>query len=614
MGSPSVPSISQLWEGRTIDGKFALLEWFGGNDTQGVFLTLRQGLHRAVIKIFVAEGEVADAYISQWEAARLLSHRHLMPIFETGRYTSDGTSMVYIVTECADRVLSQFIQDRPLKPHEATNILYPIVDALSYVHAKGFVHGHVKPPNILVAGDELKLSTDNFRLAAGVPTGIGGPDAYDAPEVASGVLSPAADVWSVGMTLIEALTQQPPSWDPTSAAPPAIPQSLPLPFAEIVPDCLRWNPTARCILSEIRAQLVPPTPQKPLPSPDELAARVARPMAAPQHYAPEPVYHHTTTIAAESIDPRASIRWRPDEVSPRAASQNLFADIEESSRRSRIPLWIGVFAVLLIAGVVLVQSGLITVPPILANFTRQGTAVPRPATSPTPTAGLAQTPGSDPATPSAANTPQATQSSPGSALAASALPDGTAPASSTPAPTAAASTIPTSPSQTPSGQAQSSPSQPNSNLANPVPPASAATPASVPSAQQRTPASSAPISMQGQSTPDAALAPPAARPRNADGEVVQRVMPTVSPGARSGMQAPVVIVLRVFVNRDGTVSDATYVSHGPGNYFAKIAQRAAEQWKFNPPLSGGRPQPSTWELRFYFSRSNTEANAEERGR
>lgn len=80
------------------------------------------------------------------------------------------------------------------------------------------------------------------------------------------------------------------------------------------------------------------------------------------------------------------------------------------------------------------------------------------------------------------------------------------------------------------------------------------------------------------------------------------------------MRAPVVVVLRVFVNRSGNVSDAAYVSQGPGNYFAKIAQRAALQWKFNPPLSEGKPQPSTWEVRFYFSRSNTEANGEERSR
>jgi len=80
------------------------------------------------------------------------------------------------------------------------------------------------------------------------------------------------------------------------------------------------------------------------------------------------------------------------------------------------------------------------------------------------------------------------------------------------------------------------------------------------------------------------------------------------------MRAPIVVILHLAVNRNGSVEDASYVSPGPGNYFAKIAQRAALQWKFDPPLSAGRPQASSWELRFYFSRSNIEANAEERSR
>jgi len=277
MGSTSVPSIGHLWEGRTIDGKYALLEWLGGGPSHGVFVTLRQGLHRAAIKVILADGEEADIYLALWETSRVLSHRHLMPIFDTGRYTIDGTSMVYIVTESADRVLSQFIEDRPLKPHEATNIVYPIVEALSYLHAKGFVHGHVKPANILVAGDELKLSTDAFRLAAGFPNRLGDPSPYDAPEVGVGILTPAADVWSLAVTLVEALTQQRPVWDSTTNTAPEIPPSLPLPFAEFLPDCLRINPTARCILSEIKAQLVPPAAAQPMPSPEELASRAARP-------------------------------------------------------------------------------------------------------------------------------------------------------------------------------------------------------------------------------------------------------------------------------------------------------------------------------------------------
>jgi len=77
------------------------------------------------------------------------------------------------------------------------------------------------------------------------------------------------------------------------------------------------------------------------------------------------------------------------------------------------------------------------------------------------------------------------------------------------------------------------------------------------------------------------------------------------------MRAPLVVVLRVTVNRSGSVADASYVSPGSGNYFARVAQRAAEQWKFDPPLREGRPQASVWQLRFYFSRGHVEASETE---
>jgi len=80
------------------------------------------------------------------------------------------------------------------------------------------------------------------------------------------------------------------------------------------------------------------------------------------------------------------------------------------------------------------------------------------------------------------------------------------------------------------------------------------------------------------------------------------------------MHAPVDVVLRVTVDRSGKVADASYVSPGPGNYFARISQRAAEGWTFNPPLRGGHAQTSVWRLRFYFWRQKLEATATEEER
>ena len=74
------------------------------------------------------------------------------------------------------------------------------------------------------------------------------------------------------------------------------------------------------------------------------------------------------------------------------------------------------------------------------------------------------------------------------------------------------------------------------------------------------------------------------------------------------MHGPVEVTVRVTVNRSGSVADASYVSPGPGNYFARISQRAAEGWKFDPPQHSGHPDSSVWLLRFYFSHGKTEVS------
>jgi TonB family protein len=80
------------------------------------------------------------------------------------------------------------------------------------------------------------------------------------------------------------------------------------------------------------------------------------------------------------------------------------------------------------------------------------------------------------------------------------------------------------------------------------------------------------------------------------------------------MRRPVEVSIRVSVNRDGTVSDASYMSRGPGNYFARLAQKAAKSWTFKPPTRNGSPERSVWILRFNFERGKTETTATEESR
>ena len=155
------------WVGRVIDGRFPLLEWLGSTEQAGVFRTELKGPQpqRAVIRLMPANAENAEKRLRDWASAAKLSHPHLMRIFESGRTPVGGAELLYVVTEFADESLAQVIPERPLSAGEAREMLVPMLDALSYLHGQGMVHGHIKPSNVMVAGDRLKLPVENIQSA-----------------------------------------------------------------------------------------------------------------------------------------------------------------------------------------------------------------------------------------------------------------------------------------------------------------------------------------------------------------------------------------------------------------------------------------------------------------
>jgi TonB family protein len=252
------------WVGRVVDGRFTLLQWLGGSGWCDVFLTELPGHpgQKAAIKLIPAEATDAEARVADWAATTALSHPHLMHLFHTGRCQLNTIPMLYAVTEYAEEDLSQIIPQRPLTDPEAREMLVPVLGVLSYLHGKGFVHGHIKPSNVLVVDNQVKISGDSIHIAGEHGRQFPAPTVYDAPEVVTGTVSPAADVWSLGVTLFEALTQHPPVWDRSTDAQPIAARSVPQPFADIAQECLRIEPTRRWTLSDIKArlELVAPVP------------------------------------------------------------------------------------------------------------------------------------------------------------------------------------------------------------------------------------------------------------------------------------------------------------------------------------------------------------------
>jgi hypothetical protein len=252
----NVQSAQSEWVGQVIDGRYSLRQWLGGSGSNGVFVTDRPGGtgQKATIKLIPVEKDAA-AWEAGFATAAGLSHPNLMRILDSGRCEIDGAPFVFVVTEYADEVLSEILPMRPLTPAEAKEMLAPVLDALSYIHGQGVAHGHLKPSNILVVNDQLKLSSDSLQ-----PVGNSGGDmhalnVHDAPERADGTLSPASDMWSLGATIVEALTQRPPDWNRASDQNPEVSESLPEPYRKIAASCLRVDGSKRCTIDDVRRSI-----------------------------------------------------------------------------------------------------------------------------------------------------------------------------------------------------------------------------------------------------------------------------------------------------------------------------------------------------------------------
>jgi TonB family protein len=257
MPSMNKPEVWEAWEGQWVGGKYPLRVWLGGSEQSAVFATEIAGpkSQKAAVKLIPADAPHADGALARWGRAAKLSHPNLLRVLGMGRCQLGDAPLLYLVLEYAEEDLSQILPTRPLTPDETKELLFPVLDALSYLHRQGLVHGHIQPSNLMAAGNQLKLSVDRLCAVGESSDRAKAPNAYDAPEVSTGTMSPAADLWALGVTLVEALTQKLPTLAAKTQSDPVIPAGISEPFLGICRDCLRRGPEQRSTIDDITVRL-----------------------------------------------------------------------------------------------------------------------------------------------------------------------------------------------------------------------------------------------------------------------------------------------------------------------------------------------------------------------
>ncbi|OLN81660.1 Serine/threonine-protein kinase ksp1 [Colletotrichum chlorophyti] len=156
--------------------------------------------------------------------SRLGSHPNIVNLI----HSFETDAHIYLVLEfCPQGDLYEAIRNGhgPLETEHVRRFMLQLVDAVAYIHSKGVYHRDIKPENIfLTKSGEMKLgdfglaTTENWTLENTV-----GSDRYMSPEQydsAGAGYSPAqADIWAIGICLLNILFSRNPFTTPTEADP-----------------------------------------------------------------------------------------------------------------------------------------------------------------------------------------------------------------------------------------------------------------------------------------------------------------------------------------------------------------------------------------------------------
>jgi serine/threonine protein kinase len=257
--------------GELLDGRYRLGTLLGRGGMSDVFRAVDEVNSTDVaIKIVRSpDREYAQRLAQEARALRRFSNPGIVQLFETGV----NGDMAYLVMEFVDGPsLDQVLRQGPLSTAETASIGASLADALAYAHAQGVVHRDVKPANILIGADGLARLTD-FGIARLVDTStmtlVGtmiGTATYMAPEqLENHAVGPSADVWSLGIVLLECLTgERVFNGTPSEvlalrlAGPVSLPESLPVPWRLLLTGMLATAPESRLSAAEAASMLATP--------------------------------------------------------------------------------------------------------------------------------------------------------------------------------------------------------------------------------------------------------------------------------------------------------------------------------------------------------------------
>lgn len=220
MKAPAPGMATTASDPATIGDIYRLDRVLGQGGMGTVYKALDTALNRPVaIKILNAsistDETVVDRFIKEGQLLATVGHPNVLAIYASSRDKTTGRP--FLVMEYIDGMLLSDIRRTGAPDHRRiVPLMLQLMDGIRACHMKGIIHRDLKPSNLMVTRDgTLKIFDFGIAKTEAAMTRVGmtlGTPQYMSPEqcTSGSALTPASDVYSIGIILWEMLFGTPP--------------------------------------------------------------------------------------------------------------------------------------------------------------------------------------------------------------------------------------------------------------------------------------------------------------------------------------------------------------------------------------------------------------------
>jgi eukaryotic-like serine/threonine-protein kinase len=215
--------------GHVVAGRYRIIRFIARGGMGEVYEAEDLELHGTValktIRPEIADDEVAiGRFRREIQIARKVTNPHVCRVFDIDHDESTGSDVMFVTMELlsGQTLHDLIVQSGPLSPAQALPIARQMAEGLTAAHRAGVVHRDFKSANVMLVaepgGRDSRVVVTDFGLARESLVGdytvthagdVVGTPAYISPEQVEGKpLSPATDVYALGVVLFEMVTRR----------------------------------------------------------------------------------------------------------------------------------------------------------------------------------------------------------------------------------------------------------------------------------------------------------------------------------------------------------------------------------------------------------------------